>query len=112
MIVAFIGYFYQDIPAGTVLGAGATVSVLLAVSYYIRVKPNLTVNRAAYLLLGFSPIGFLLWLVEAFALSRVIVMGSVAWPLDLVSIIVPFIIGVFIGDWIGRRRDYQLPLSG
>ena len=111
VIVAFIGYFYQGIPAGAVLGAVAMVSVLLAASYYMRVKPCLTLNRAAYLLLGFSPIGFLLWLVEAFALSHVIVMGSLAWPLDLVSIVVPFIIGVFTGDWMGKMRDYRLPLS-
>ena len=111
MIAAFIEYFYEGIPADTVLGAVTMVSIFLAVSYYMRAKPNLTLNRAAYLLLGLSPIGFLLWLVEALALSHVIVMGSVAWPLDLVSIIIPFIIGVFIGDWIGKRRDYRLTLS-
>jgi len=24
---------------------------------------------------------------------------------------IPYIIGMFIGDWIGKRRNYRLPLS-
>jgi hypothetical protein len=33
------------------------------------------------------------------------------WPSLIISYAVFVPIGVLIGDWIGKRRNYQLPLS-
>ena len=107
----FISYFYLNQPLLGVLEAEAFTFVLICVAYYIRVRPNLKVNRGIYILLGITPIGFLLWVVEAFSLSRFFVTSSIGWPLLLTASVIPFVIGAFIGDWIGRKRNYQLPFA-
>ncbi|MCW3990268.1 MAG: hypothetical protein NWE88_09360 [Candidatus Bathyarchaeota archaeon] len=95
--------------------AGALAITLLAIgfAYYIRIKPSRRVNRGLYIFLGFSPIGFCLWLLYAFSgiglfLTTLGPLGSLT---SMLFFPIPFIMGVFIGDWIGKRRNYRLPLS-
>jgi hypothetical protein len=109
--LGFISYFYLNQPLLGVLEAEAFAFVLICVAYYIRVRPNLKVNRGIYILLGITPIGFLLWVAEVFALSRFFAISSIGWPLLLTASVIPFVIGAFIGDWIGKKRSYLLPLS-
>jgi len=70
-------------------------------------------NRGLYILLGFSSIGFCLFLLYIFSgigrfLNTLGPWGSLA---SMLLFPIPFIIGVFIGDWIGKRRNYRLPLG-
>jgi hypothetical protein len=107
----FISYFYLNQPLLGVLEAEVFIFVFISFAYYIRVRSNLKVNRGIYILLGITPIGFLLWGAEAFALSRFFAISSIGWPLLLTASVIPFVIGAFIGDWIGKKRSYLLPLS-
>jgi len=69
------------------------------------------VNRAAYILFGITPIGFILSLVYAVTLGGY-VRSHLGTPVStLITFTVPYIIGAFIGDWIGRRRNYRFPMS-
>ena len=79
-------------------------------AYYIRVRPSIKVNRAVYIILGISPIGFGLSLAWGFTIGRYITPLLGIWGF-FIGLIVPCTIGAFIGDWIGKRRSYQLPLS-
>lgn len=86
--------------------------VLLGFVYYIRVKSNLNVNRALYVLLGISPIAFLLMVtVVVSGLGHFMTANIGVWSSLTISFTVPCVIGAFIGDWIGKKRGYQLPLS-
>ena len=81
-------------------------------AYYIRVRPSIKVNRALYILLGITPIGFSLWLVLAVSgLARWLTNTVGAFPSLIIGWAVCFGIGALIGDWLGKRRNYQLPLS-
>jgi hypothetical protein len=82
----------------------------LGFAYYIRVRPSIKVNRAVYILLGISPIGFCLSLAWNFTIGRYTTPWLGIWGF-FIGLIVPCTIGAFIGDWIGKRRNYQLPLS-
>jgi hypothetical protein len=111
VVMAIIQYFYLAFPVVTVLEGVVLVSVLLGISYYIRIRTSLAVNRAVYILLGITPIGFCLMLVLGFSVGRVTLAYLGPWPSFIIIFLVPYAIGAFIGDWIGRKRNYQLPFS-
>jgi hypothetical protein len=111
VVVALVGYLYQGVSLGTVMEGVALTLVLFGASYYIRVRPHLTVNRAIWLFFGFSPIGFLLFAAEAIAMKPFINIGSLPDPLAIPALVIPFALGIYLGNWIGKRRDYRLPLS-
>ena len=92
-------------------------SLVLGGAYYFRVHPSKKFNKAFYILLGITPIGIGLWILYAVVcgltnfchfLNNIKPYGP--W-LNLTFQIILFIIGGFIGNWIGKKRDYRLPLS-
>lgn len=95
----------------------ATIGLILAIigissAYYIRVRPSIRANRALYILLGITPIGFFLWIIWAVSgIGRLITDTVGALPSLLISWVVCCSIGALIGDRIGKRRNYQIPLS-
>ncbi len=111
--VGVASYFLFHVPIGRVAGGLAMTLVMIGVSYYIRIKPSRKVNRGLYILLGFSPIGFCLWLLYAFSGIGLFLttLGPLGALTSMLFFPIPFIMGVFIGDWIGKRRNYRLPLS-
>ena len=91
--------------------------LVLGGAYYIRVRPSIKINKLVYILFGITPVGFGLWILYAVMcgltnfchfLNNLRPYGS--W-LNLTFQIILFIIGGFIGNWIGKKRDYRLPLS-
>ena len=109
------GYLLLHIPQYALVAfvTGVAVSFLcVGIAYYIRIKPSRRVNRGIYILLGVSPIGFVLWIVLALSgVGRLLTNYLGVWPSLIIGFTVPYIIGAFIGDWIGKRRSYRLPLS-
>ena len=86
--------------------------ICLGVAYYIRVRSSMKVNRALYILLGITPIGFSLWMAWAVSgIGRWLTNMIGAFPSLIISWVVCLGIGALIGNWIGKRRNYQLPLS-
>ena len=105
-------YFFLHVPLESA-AVGLTLALLgVGIAYYIRVRPSMRVNRALYILLGITPIGFVLWIVYAISgIGRWLTNTLSAWPSLIIGFTIPYIIGAFIGDWIGKRRNYQIPLS-
>ena len=90
---------------------------VLGGAYYFRVRPSKKVNKAVYILVGITPIGFGLTILYALfcgitGFAKFIMSFDPLGPwLHLGIIIMLFTIGGFIGNWIGKKRDYRLPLS-
>jgi hypothetical protein len=82
----------------------------VGVAYYIRVRPSIKVNRALYVLLGITPLGFVLSVAYAFFIGRYVTGWLWGWFNIIVTVGI-LITGALIGDWLGKRRNYQLPLS-
>jgi hypothetical protein len=82
----------------------------VGVAYYIRVRPSMKVNRALYVLLGITPLGFVLSVAYAFFIGRYVTGWLWGWFNVIVTVGI-LITGALIGDWLGKRRNYQLPLS-
>jgi len=89
------------------LEAIALAFVFLGFTYYFRVRPSIKMNRAMYVLLGISPIGLLVIFAFAFIGLPDLMIGI--WPSLIINVAAPYVIGAFIGDWIGSKRNYQLP---
>jgi len=92
-----------------------TFSLFVGFTIFIRVRPSKKKNKVFYILLGITPIGFGLWVLYAL-ISVITNFGKFivsfkpfgSW-LQWGIIIGLFTIGGFIGNWIGKKRDYRLP---
>ena len=84
------------------------VLIFEGAAYYGRVKPSIALNRVMYILLGF-PIGFVLWLIPAYFLSRIYTQGTNEDIAIIASSIICIGIGMLIGDMIGKLRHYKGP---
>lgn len=111
LIFVVINYFLFHYPLSSVLGGLAITLLGIGAAYYIRVRPSLTVNRVVYICLGFG-ISWVVWLIYAFSgVGRLVTDIIGVWPALIISGVVLYVAGALIGDWIGKRRNYQLPLS-
>ena len=110
--LGFANFFLWHVPLERVVGGVALTLFCVGIAYYIRIRPSRRVNRAIYILLGISPIGFGLWIFLAVSgIGRWLTDNLGVCPSLIIGFTVPYIIGAFIGDWIGRKRNYRLPLS-
>ena len=107
-----VGYFLLRVPLERMVGGVALTLLCVGIAYYIRIRPSRKMNRGLYILLGISPIGFSLWIVYVLSgIGRFLTIHLGPEVSLIVGFTVPYIIGAFIGDWIGKRRNYRLPLS-
>jgi hypothetical protein len=107
-----VGYFLSHVPLERLVGVVALTFLCIGIAYYIHFRPSMKVNRVIYVLLGITPIGFGLWILLAISgIGRFLTTHLGTVPSFIVAFTIPYIIGAFIGDWIGRRRNYRLPLS-
>jgi len=108
-----VNYFLFHIPLERVAGGLALTFLMIGFAYYIRIRPSRKVNRGVYIFLGFSPIGFGLWLLYVYSgiSGFLTTLGPLGALVSMLLFPIPYIIGMFIGDWIGKRRNYRLPLS-
>ena len=111
IVSGVVGVFLFDIPFASAVGGVTLTFLCIGFAYYIRVRPSIRVNRAIYILLGI-PIGFVLRLIFSFIFNRVLITSaSGTLPLSLLSGAVCYGLGALIGDWIGKRRNYILPMT-
>lgn len=109
---AVAGYFLLDVPLARAVGGVVLTFLCIGFAYYIRVRPSMKVNRAIYILVGITPIGLSLWMLYAISgIGMFITTHFGTWTSLIIGFTVPYGIGAFIGDWIGKRRNYSLPLS-
>lgn len=112
IVSGVISFLIVHVPLERAILGLVLAFLCVGVAYYIRVRPSMKVNRAIYILLGISPIGFSLWIVLAVSgLGRWLTNMVGAFPSLIIGWVVCFGIGALIGDWLGKRRNYQLPLS-
>jgi hypothetical protein len=110
-----VGYFLLHAPLERVMGGVALTFLCIGIAYYIRIKPSMKVNRAIYITLGASGTELIILFGGAFIILATGLPPPThylgPWISTIILFIAPWIIGAFIGDWIGRRRNYRLPLS-
>ena len=112
---AVAGYFLSDVSLARAIGGVALTFLCIGIAYYIRVRPSMKVNRAIYILLGASGTGSIVFFGCTFIVWATGLPPPIHyvgfWISYILLFIAPWIIGAFIGDWIGKRRNYILPLS-
>ena len=106
LVLGFANFFLWHVPLERAAGGVVLTFVGIGIAYYIRVRPSMKVNRAIYIWFGITPIGFILWVFLAVSgIGRWLTSNLGAWPSLIICFTVPYIIGAFIGDWIGKRRN-------
>jgi hypothetical protein len=111
-VFGFANLLLWHVPIERAVGGVGLTCLCIGIAYYIRVRPSMKANRAVYILLGITPIGFGLWILLAVSgIGRFLTTHLGLLPSFIVTFTVPYTTGAFIGDWIGRRRNYRLPLS-
>jgi len=97
-----------DIPLEKLARRFTTWLCVLVIAYYIQARPSIRVNRITYIIAGGSWIGMALIVFLAFSgISRWLTANFGTGPSFIITLIVPWIVGALIGDWIGRKREYR-----
>jgi hypothetical protein len=111
MIILYIIMINFGILPPTQLFLGLVVGIpMYALSYYFRSVATKKMWRAVFILLGSCGIGFWFILLPLTVLLNVFIpLGSLLpWWLGMHLLTVPpLVLGGFIGNWIGKRRDYR-----
>jgi len=109
------GFFLFAVSLARAVAGLALTFLALCFAYYIRVRPAIRVNRAIYILLGG---GVTYWIIFGGSVFIIWATGLPPptqylgpWITNIIFMIAPWIIGAFIGDWIGKRRNYILPMT-
>jgi hypothetical protein len=110
-IVTYVQFLLFHYPLSNVIGGLAITLLGIGVAYYIRARPSLKVSRVVYICLGFG-VGWVMWLIYAFTgVGRWATDTVGVWPALIISDVVFYVAGALTGDWIGKRRNYRMPLS-
>ena len=105
------GFFVLHLSIERLIIVAVVTAAAGGFAYYIRVKTSIKINRAVYVLIGVTPIGFVLGILWELSVGSLLNGYVGAYPALLISLAIWLPIGGFIGDWIGKKRCYQLPLS-
>ena len=83
----------------------------IALGEHYRRRPNVTANRAVYIILFACWVGLAIF----FALSILLINTGILQP-SVLGVVLFAVIGLAaggaVGDWVGRRRGYEFPYWG
>jgi len=89
-----------------------TVLLLIGFAVYIRFKPSTATadKRAIFIFVGASVIGFCIWAIIVLSLNSTELHTQIASAIGdsffaITSLMICLILGAFIGDWIGEKRE-------
>ena len=113
IVIAVLGYgFLTGVAIQKIALIILTLLSVISLAWYIRVKPSTmtTKLRVTYMFMGAAVIGFCIWAVTVVVLGAtglgVQVSNSLGDRLFIVaSQVIFFVIGAFIGDWVGINRN-------
>lgn len=116
-IIALITGYLMNLPLHRIVLAIVAAQVLSAFTYYIMTKPTVT-GRIFYIVVGIGGLGGIFWFLlqllmmqTGFRLQLINLTGYVGDDLfALISLIVFWVLGAFVGDWIGKKRNYKVLL--
>ena len=80
---------------------------MFAFSYYIRTIATKRMWRAIYIMLGATAIAFWCILLPIGLLLSPIIRLLPFWLRLPITLIPAVVVGAYIGDWLGKRRDYM-----
>jgi len=108
---AVYGYFMGLSTPRIVIMLAAVLSVT-GFAFYIRVKPSTlnTFNRAGFIVLGISVIGFCVWALTVLSLNATGLQAQISVSIGddffaVTSLIICLMVGAFIGDIIGKNKN-------
>lgn len=116
-IIALITGYVLNLPLHRLIIAIVAAQVLSAFTYYIRAKAIVT-GRIFYIIVGIGGIGGFFWFIlqlfmmqTGFRLQLVNLTGYIGDDLfAVISLIIFWVLGGFVGDWIGKKRKYKVLL--
>ena len=112
VVFGAVGCLLLDPVVLEVFGVMAVTLIFVGFSYYINARSAVKANRAMYIMLGLTVIGFFLWLIWAMSgIGKWVTHAVGSDPSLLISLVVCYGTGALIGDLIGKKRNYVLPVA-
>jgi len=116
-VTGLIMWYVQNVPIYRLIIILIIAQMSAAFLYYIRVKPDKT-GRIFWIAIGVTVIGGVFWFMlqvfmkeTGFRLQLLFLTGTTGDDLfALISLIVLWVLGGFVGDLIGRKRKYKVLL--
>jgi DNA-binding HxlR family transcriptional regulator len=117
IIIAALNGYFLNIPIERTATVIAVLLLLTGFAFYIRIRPSTSGNRALFIATGAFVIGFLFWAIIVLSMNAsglrwqiVSLSGNVGDDFfALTSLIICWIAGGLVGEWIGKKRNYILP---
>jgi hypothetical protein len=118
VILALVTGFASNIPIERTAMVVLITILMFGFAFYIRVRPTKSGNRIFFIAAGTFCIGFVFW----FGATLFILDSGLRWAIQratghigddltaLFTLIICWIAGGFVGDWIGKRRNYVIPM--
>ena len=112
-MTALIMWYVLNVPFYRLIITLVVAQVMAAFLYYIRTKPEKTV-RIFWIAIGVAVIGGVFWFIlqvlmkeTGFRLQLLGLTGTTGDDLfALISLLILWTLGGFVGDWMGKKRKY------